>query len=195
LNILGSTYKRKAFVLDKNKFETYEKAAFNYQKAYSLSKNWYSLTNWLALESVLVMAHLHNWDSDVNNKNEKLGYKLISFEQALALLDEVSTSLIDSERMSYWDMLAEINIGLCKYILQFSKTNGKNLAGVINQQDIYNEIGDLWKKAGSKGKRFAEIEHLEFIIDALSITKNKNAHTLATNLDQLKKDLIKQIDN
>jgi hypothetical protein len=97
--------------------------------------------------------------------------------------------------MSYWDMLAEINIGLCKYILQFSKTNGKNLAGVINQQDIYNEIGDLWKKAGSKGKRFAEIEHLEFIIDALSITKNKNAHTLATNLDQLKKDLIKQIDN
>ncbi|HRX10868.1 MAG TPA: CHAT domain-containing protein, partial [Draconibacterium sp.] len=195
LNILGSTFKRKAFVLAKNKFESYENAAKNYQKAYSLSKNWYSLTNWMALESALVMAQLHNWGSDVNSKNEKLGYELISFDKALALLDDVSTSLIDSERMSYWDMLAEINIGLCKYILQFSKTSDKNLTGVINQQDIYNEIGELWKKAGSKGKRFAEIEHLEFIIDALSITKNKNAHTLATNLEQLKKDLIKQIDS
>jgi hypothetical protein len=63
LNILGSTYKRRAFVMDKNKAESYEKAAFNYQKAYSYSKNWYSLTNWIVLESTLVMAQLHNWDS------------------------------------------------------------------------------------------------------------------------------------
>ncbi len=195
LNILGSTYKRKAFVIGKNKLETYEKAALNYQNAYSYSKNWYSLTNWMALESALVMAQLHSWESDLNSKNEKLGYKLFSYEEALSLLDEATTSLIDSERMSYWDMLAEINIGLCKYVLQFSKTTDKNLSGIISQQDIYYEIGELWKKAGSKGKRFAEIEHLEFIIDALSITNNKNSKTLATKLEQLKKDLIKQIEN
>jgi hypothetical protein len=194
LNILGSTYKRKAFVLDKNKFETYEKAALKYQEAYSYSKNWYSLTNWMALESALVLSQLHSWDSDVNSKNEKLEYKLISYNEAIGLLDEATTSLVDSERMSYWDMLAEINIGLCKYILQFSKTTGKSLSDNISQQDIYNEIGELWKKAGSKGKRFAEIEHLEFIIDALSITKNKNSNALATKLEQLKKELIKQIE-
>ncbi len=193
LNILGSTYKRKAFITGKNKFEIYEKAAFNYQKAYSYSNNWYSLTNWLTLESALIMSHLHSWESEVNSKNEKLGYKLISFEDALGLLDDATTTLIDSERMSYWDMLAEINIRLCKYILQFSNTVGKNLSEFINQQDIFNEIRELWKKAGSKGKRFAEIEHLEFIIDALSITKYKNPKTLASNLEQLKKDLIKQI--
>ncbi len=195
LNILGSTYKRKGYVTGKNKSEAYEKAALNYQKAYSYSKNWYSLTNWMALESALVLSQLHSWDSDVNNKNEKLGYKLISYDEAHGLLDEATTSLTDSERMSYWDMLAEINIGLCKYILQFSKTTDKSLYDNISQQDIYNEIGELWKKAGSKGKRFAEIEHLEFIIDALSITKNKNSNTLATKLEQLKKDLIKQIEN
>ncbi len=194
LNILGSTYKRKAFVTGKNKFETYEKAALNYQKAYSLSRNWYSLTNWMVLESALVMSNLHSWDSEVNTKDEKLGYRLISYDQALGLLDEATTSLFDSERMSYWDMLAEINIRLCKYILQFSKTTGKNLSENISQQDIYNEIGELWKKAGSKGKRFAEIEHLEFIIDALSITKNKIPNSLASKLEQLKKNLIKQIE-
>jgi hypothetical protein len=97
--------------------------------------------------------------------------------------------------MSYWDMIAEINIKMCKYILQFAETTGKYLSELINQQDIYIEIEELWKKAGSKGKRFAEIEHFEFIIDALSITKNKNPNTLATKLDQLKKDLIKQIED
>ena len=195
LNILGSTYKRRAFVMDKNKAESYEKAAFNYQKAYSYSKSWYLLTNWIALESALVMAQLHNWDSELNSKNEKLGYKLISYKEALSLLDEATTSLSDTERMSYWDMIAEINIKMCKYILQFAETTGKNLSELINQQDIYIEIEELWKKAGSKGKRFAEIEHFEFIIDALSITKNKNPNTLATKLDQIKKDLIKQIED
>ena len=194
LNILGSTYKRRAFVMDKNKAESYEKAAFNYQQAYAYSKNWYSLTNWLALESALVMAQLHNWDSELNSKNEKLGYKLVSYDEALGLLNDATISLSDTERMSYWDMIAGINIGLCKYILQFSKNSGKNLSKEISHQDIYYEFGELWEKAGSKGKRFAEIEHLEFIIDALSITKNKNSNTLATKLDQLKKDLAKHIE-
>jgi hypothetical protein len=195
LNILGSAYKRKAFVLAENKMETYEKAALNYQKAYSYSKNWYSLTNWLALECVLVMSDLHNWGSDVNSKNEKLGYTLIAYEEAVSMLDESAPSPTDSQRMSYWDMLAEINMRLCKFILQYSKISGKNRTELINQQDIYKEIEELWKKAGSKGKRFAEIEHFEFIIDALSIAKNKNTNALAAKLEQLKMDLIKQIEN
>jgi hypothetical protein len=193
LNILGSTNKRKAFVLDKNKLEYYEMAALNYQKAYNITKSWYSLTNWLALECALVMAQLHTWGSATNSNGKELGYELISYIQADMLLDESLSSLAENERMSYWDMLAKINIGLCKYILQFSKSNGKKRTGTIHQQDIYLEIGELWKRAGSKGKRFAEIEHLEFMIDALSAAKNKNSNSLATKLEQLKKDLIKQI--
>jgi hypothetical protein len=195
LNILGSAYKRKAFVLAENKIETYERAALNYQKAYSHSKNWYSLTNWLALECVLVMSDLHNWGSEVNSKNEKLGYTLIAREEAIFTLSESAPSPAGIERMSYWDMLADINIRLCKYILQYSKESGKNRTELINQQDIYKEIEELWKKAGSKGKRFAEIEHFEFIIDALSIAKNKNTNVLAAKLEQLKTELIKQIEN
>jgi hypothetical protein len=184
-----------AFVLAEDKMETYAKAALNYQKAYSYSKNWYSLTNWMALECILVMSELHNWGSDVNSKNEKLGYTLMAYEEAICVLDQSAPSPTDSERMSYWDMLAGINISLCKFILQYSKVSGKNITQLINQQDIYKEIEELWKKAGSKGKRFAEIEHLEFIIDALSIAKNKNTNALAAKLEQLKTDLINQIEN
>jgi hypothetical protein len=141
------------------------------------------------------MSDLHNWGSDVNSKNEKLGYTLIAYEEAASVLDESAPSPTDSQRMSYWDMLAEINMRLCKFILQYSKISGKNRTELINQQDIYKEIEELWKKAGSKGKRFAEIEHFEFIIDALSIAKNKNTNALAAKLEQLKMDLIKQIEN
>jgi len=95
---------------------------------------------------------------------------------------------VNSERMSYWDMIAGINIGLCKYLLQFSEKSDK-----IELDNIFKDISKLWKKAGSKGKRFAEIEHIEFITDTLSETKNKNAKALKNKLEQLLKDLTKQI--
>ena len=188
-NILGSTYKRNAFILESNKQEAFKKAALNYQKAFSFSNNWYSLTNWLALESTLVMTGIHTWGSNEDNNKLELGYKLPSTDEAIRLLDLSKESLcVNSERMSYWDMLAGINIGLCKYILQFSDKSDKK-----EFENIYREISELWKKAGSKGKRFAEIEHLEFVIDAFSETKNKNAIELKTNLEQLLKDLTKQL--
>jgi DNA-binding ferritin-like protein (Dps family) len=105
------------------------------------------------------------------------------------LLEASKASLcFTSERMSYWDMIAGINIGLCKYILQFSDKSEK-----IELDNIFNEISELWKKAGSKGKRFAEIEHIEFLTDALSGTENKNANALKSKLEQLIKDLSKQV--
>ena len=188
-NILGSTYKRNAFILESNKQEAFKMAALNYQKAYSFSNNWYSLTNWLALESTLVMTGSHFWGLSEDNNKIRLEYKLPSTDEAIRLLDASKESLcVNTERMSYWDMLAGINIGLCKYILQYSDKSDKK-----EFENIYREISELWKKAGSKGKRFAEIEHLEFVIDAFSETKNKNAIELKTKLEQLLKDLTKQL--
>jgi len=137
----------------------------------------------------------HDWNSDENNKKEKLGYKLLSLEKTLQLLDTIGASVCEnSERMSYWDMLAEINISLCKYLIQFSVKSEKGEPESIQNEEIHKDIIDLWKNAGSKGKRFAEIEHLEFIIDALSISNNKNTKALSAKLEQLKKELVKQIE-
>jgi CHAT domain-containing protein len=189
LNILGSTFKRHAFILEDSKLDSYKKAAFSYQKAYSFYNNWYSLTNWLALECALAMNGLHDWGSGIDKNKSDIGYQLPSINEALKLLEESKESLcFTNERMSYWDMIAGINIVLCKYLLEFSEISDKNeLDGILG------EISELWKKAGSKGKRFAEIEHIEFIIDALSVSKNKNAVALKTKLKQLLAHLSKQI--
>lgn len=188
-NILGSSHKRHAFIMENNKQISYKKAAFNYQKANSFHNNWYSLTNWLALESVLVIAGLHEWGSNLDKNKAELAYRLPTIIEALQLLEDSKESLcFTSERMSYWDMIASINIGLCKYLLQFSDKSKK-----VGLENIFNEISELWKNAGSKGNRFAEIEHIEFLTDALSVANNKNATTLKSELKQLLKDLTKQI--
>jgi tetratricopeptide (TPR) repeat protein len=189
-NILGSTYKRRAYISETDKQIDYIKAASKYQKANAFSGNWYSLTNWLALESVLVLSGLHKWETNVVNSKSEFEYKLPTLSEVIRLLDISEESLCkNSERMSYWDMLAGINIGFCKYILQFTEKNDKNQFEIIQK-----EIGKLWKKAGSKGKRFAEIEHLEFIIDALSIKENRKTTELKAKLEQLKKDLDRWIE-
>ena len=59
--------------------------------------------------------------------------------------------------------------------------------------EILKEIVTLWKIAGSKGKRFAEIEHLEFIIDSLSISENTEAISLKSKLEEMKNELLKLI--
>jgi hypothetical protein len=188
MNILGSTYKRTAFILKENKALPYELAAYNYQKAYYFSKNWYSLTNWLALECTLVIAGLHKWDTEIKINDSIPSYKLVAFNKALEMLDTKTTSLCENkDRMSYWDMLAGINIGLCKYIMQHADSGQNSNTNTIRQRDILKDIGELWKRAGSKGKRFAEIEHIEFIIDALSLAKNNQ---LAEKLEHLKQNLL-----
>lgn len=183
-NILGSTYKRAAFLSTDNKLKNYQNAAYYYHKGYLNSGNWYSLTNWLSLESILIMSGIHAWGIDEKIKDNTV-YKIPLLEEAIDLLETTGATLCNNkQRMSYWDMLAEINIGLCKYIVQFSEDDNKK--GVEN---IFKDISHLWKIAGSKGKRFAEIEHLELLIDALSNGKDKKAKALAVKLEQLKNDL------
>lgn len=189
-NIIGSTYKRQAFMLKGNiKTNSYILAAEAYQHAYSNLKNWYSLTNWLALESSFVRAGLRTWNSQTDSEGTKLLYLLPSREEAILLLDQTRTGMIqNADRMSYWDMLACLNIRLCKYILMFSDE-----AKQAEIDEILKEIVTLWKIAGSKGKRFAEIEHLEFIIDSLSISENTEAISLKSKLEEMKNELLKLI--
>lgn len=183
-NILASTYKRKATLLtvENDKRKAYKEAARYYQKAYALFSNWYSLTNWLTVESALILAGVHKWD----HGTKTMGYTIPSQSEALDLLNTAKIQLTqNTDQMSYWDMLASINIKLCSYLVQFSSTeNAEDL------ENIFREISEIWQMAGSKGKRFAEIEHLEFTIDALSIAENNNTKQLKTILEKLKEELI-----
>lgn len=190
LNMLGNTYKSLAFLSNKSgKSKANFKAAAAYHKAYTNFNNWYSLANWLALESTLIRSGFRTWNSDRNENNDPIGYTLPSKVDAVNLLDNTKTALMKNpEQMSYWDMLACLNIRVCKFIILFSGTGTQT-----DVENILQEISTLWKLAGSKGKRFAEIEHLEFIIDALSMVENPETLPLKTKLDHLKNDLLKLI--
>ncbi|MBD0333800.1 MAG: hypothetical protein ICV66_14230, partial [Chitinophagaceae bacterium] len=50
-----------------------------------------------------------------------------------------------------------------------------------------------WNKAGAKGKKVAEIEHFELLLDGLSLVNEKKAHSLKTIIEQVKAELEKMI--
>jgi len=185
-NMLGSTYKRQAFLLTENdKLRAYKQAAYAYYRGYKLHPKWYALTNWLAIEESLVLV-MQTRKTDLNAENVPIGYQFPGQKESIEMLDRMKPdpSLL-TEDLSYWDLVSEINIRLCKYIIEFDPDKGPSI------QVFASELSELWKMAGSKGKRFAEIEHLEFLIDILSTSKNRIAGKLSENLIILKNILEK----
>lgn len=43
----------------------------------------------------------------------------------------------------------------------------------LSYDSIFTLYKDTWDKGGSRGKKIGEIEHLDFLIDALSLSKKK----------------------
>jgi len=88
--------------------------------------------------------------------------------------------------MNYWNMIATINVKLCEYVINFTEASS-----ISDLKKILAELRDLWAKAGTVGKRFAEIEHLEFLIDEVGVIKNANTLKLGKYLNTLKEELMK----
>ena len=185
-NILGSTYKRMAFISEKDqKIQNYMLAAEMYRQGYEHNKSWYSLTNWLILENLLIRAEVRYWETEVVDEEHDIRYIIPSEQEALELLRQDKALLSGpTDKMDYWDLIAGINISLCEYILTFKGTGAQKDA-----RAILNDIKKLWTFAGSKGKKYAEIEHLELILDALTMEKRKEFSNLSKNLEQLKTEL------
>jgi len=187
-NLLGSAVKRKA-ILCKTKTEKLKvlsQAALYYNKAYSIHPDQiYSLSNWLEMEGILDLAGHHKWGGQVGNS-----YTLPTLQDVGDQLSKLSEKLQKATvlRMDYWDMVALANIKLCQAMLNNSVEKTKAL-----WQDALELYRQTWAKAGSKGKRMAEKEHLELLADALSIIKKPNAVELRKNIEKLKEELEKLI--
>jgi hypothetical protein len=187
LNLIGSAYKRKALLSAREgKKRAYNMAALKYREAYheanKESENWYSKTNWLALESVLVAIGWHKWGSDVDQKRKKVGYKLPPTGEVERMLDPRKVqSYREVSRLHYWDLIYEINVRLARYILRINKRNAEK-----GKNDILKRLENLWKVAGSRGKKISEVENLEFLIDAASLGDNPKSKLLVNYLGKLK---------
>jgi hypothetical protein len=89
--------------------------------------------------------------------------------------------------MDYWTLVEIPNCRLCRLIVKPG----------IQENDSWNEVLDayreVWSKAGSKADRFAEIEHLQLISDALGLIDAPNAEKLRDKIVALITNLLQLI--
>jgi CHAT domain-containing protein len=190
--LLGSAYKRQALICSTKptKLAALGKAAWHYYHADNKDTSMYkvySRINWLEIEVLFILAGLHKWGQTV--KLGRTSYVLPARESIIEHLDaNAAKQGKGSGNMDYWQMIEKASIKLCKGML--------NTVGVTNEvtgKDVLDAYREVWAKAGSKGKKIAEIEQLELLIDGLSLTPVKASDSLRKTLEQLKNDLKKMI--
>jgi hypothetical protein len=191
-SLLGSTFKRKAILSSTKpqKIKALSEAAFYYQKANAMrsgNASSYSITNWLEIETILVLSGDRKWKEVAKFGRES--YELPSLESVNDQLNEFSAKMKTSAgyRMKYWDMVCFANIRLCLTLVNLSSKTK------IDWEEVLETYRQTWAKAGSKGKRLAEIEHLELLIDGLRLSNKPGVSSTRKNIEQLKEELFKII--
>lgn len=173
-SLLGSACKRKSMLTAdrKNKFDALKNAANFYHFGNMVQTNSnkiYTLTNWLEIDRILVLFGERLKNESVQYvglfaapEDALLSYTIPGFMESKMLLD-TELSLLDDFNESYWVMESKIKIKLCSLVLKDAS------AGDIESwSGVTEDFQNLWKKAGSPGKKLAEVEHLQFLADALS---------------------------
>ena len=190
--LMASTLKRKGLLISTKpqKLQVYSEAAAYYQRAHVTPGNpnpTYTLTNWYALESILIAAGKRKWEQSV--KSRSYSYEVPSKDETSKQLNELKNNVFASgENMDFWKMMSVANILLCMLIVETSTAEKKKL-----WEDVLLSYRKVWNMAGSKGNKIAEIEHLDFLIDALSLAVDVNAKKINKNLVQLKEELEKMV--
>ncbi len=189
LNMLGSACKSQAMLSSqtKSKIEAYRQAAVYYHKAYDKKKKAYSLINWLEVENILVILGNRKWGQLI--KMENYSYRTPPIKEVIELLkrrlDTISSPPVEEACNLDWAAVA--NIKLC-FLMLGHKGPGYRAP---RYEDILGEYKDTWDKAGSIGKKLGELEHLDFLIDALGQSKKKTTLSLRTKIDNLRDELDK----
>jgi hypothetical protein len=147
----------------------------------------YSITNWLEIETILVLTGDRKWKEMAKFGRES--YELPSLESVNDQLNELSDKMKTSagSHMKYWDMVSLANIRLCLTLVNLSSKTK------IDWEEVLETYRQTWAKAGSKGKRLAEIEHLELLIDGLRLSNKPGVSSTRKNIEQLKEELSKII--
>ena len=166
INILASAYKRLALIsTGKEKQDAYDCSAAKYRQAYDSPGNkarFYPLINWLSIENALVQTGIHAWGKN-NLPTKTKAQKDLDVE-----LENIRQKT--NEEKEYWDWIAEATLLLCKRLLGDTK---------ITEDSILQQYTAAWLMIGTQGQHQAEIEHLEFLEDALGMnTADKTQDTV-----------------
>ncbi len=187
-NLMGSCLKRKAIlntsIVQKNK--AYSEAAFFYQNAYYVHPSAYSLTNWLQMESILVMQGKRKWKQVVKSNSEV--YQLFSLDEAREEIKWVQKTDQEKNKLDYYNLTAKAGLLITSLLLE------PHLAtDAATWETINNVYRQAWAKAGTKAKKTAEMEQLALLIDALSLSKKRPVIAINKKLISLKEGLEKLI--
>ncbi len=175
LSLLGSAYKRKMYVLSQMATKDYKKelseAVAHYEKASMISslQNPYPLTNWLILLKLKLLSEGKTSIGSLPLKARKAVDELIEkYEKDLSGVRD------------FWAMTNEVTLKLTQYLIGMSKVE------ISEIEKLYLRI---WKIAGNKGHKVAEIENLQIIGSILSKIDSKQANLLNESLSGLMKNL------
>ncbi|WP_425639325.1 CHAT domain-containing protein [Algoriphagus yeomjeoni] len=159
-SLIGSAHKRKMHILRDASVDELMKAmsesieAYKHASKYSNYTDAYPLTNWLTLTRLHLLLQeksgLRNIDLDARKAIQKI-------------YDELKASEAKSD--DFWKMAHFVNIMLTHFILGISDAK---------KEDIINEYLKLWKLAGNKGQKMAELEHFEIISSVLEKIKSED---------------------
>ncbi|MBC7851785.1 MAG: CHAT domain-containing protein, partial [Chitinophagaceae bacterium] len=190
MSIMASAYKRKGLLSGANNTSrkaAYQQAADYYRDAYVNSKRtdgMYPLSNWIAIESLLRLSAPAK--ASAKAKGKRTAKEQANFEKSLERLRKEEDNLQPKgEIIDYWDLTRTANAKLALMIASPSAAQKKR------KDDLFTTYKQLWEKAGSKGKRMAELEHLSILLDVISLSRKKEAVSLKAIITELKKDLEK----
>ncbi len=175
LLLMGHLHREKALIVDddKKKIALYVQAADYYHEA-AMIKNYafgaYPYSYWLEVETILCEIETHDW-------GKKLPKSLASAIHELTKM--LSDSRKDfSQKLDYWSILAPASLTLTRYFIEPGSSD-------VDVNKIVSGFAESWKKAGTKGKRFCEIDHCNSLEDLLSLSNKRRL--------KLKRDVISKI--
>ena len=193
--LLGSAWKRKAVVCDPDRREEALMAAAYYYYVVGTKEKTpspYAFANWCMLESVILYNKNQAWgEKEIIKVNEWqqipgekpiFSYERPSFEEAMAKLAGFNKAVTaSSAAMNYWNLADISNITLCG--LMSSRSEDK-----LKWKALLNNYIITWNKAGSPGKKRAEIENIQILAYVLQTDS-----PLKQQLLQLREQLEKLI--
>lgn len=178
LNMLGAAYKRMALISPaEEKADLYAKAGELYQKAYRATRKSYALNSWIMVDHTLSFG-----PASRTKTAEKEIAELITEVRSRRNADPSMY-----KNMDYWSTTDHINFDFSLWALGAEEITTDFLDGLT---DKYITV---WKEAGSRGKKIAEIENLIILSDILSLSKSKDAKSARQKIDKAKSMLEKEI--
>jgi hypothetical protein len=180
----ASTTKRKP-LLESSKEEmlaSLAEAAYNYMKAYSYKNSVNSLGNWYQLETILNLAGVHAWGDEISDYESS--YRLPQLDIIKSEIKEEIEKIKQEEHNNYWMMAKKVNLKLILFLLNASEGTQ------VTVNEILSEYKSLWNRAGSKGSKFSEIEHIDIIIHAMDLINTTVSKKISKELNLLRKELL-----